>query len=111
MIRFRLKTGLWVDALRRRAEQSGAYVMIMQKGDPDAGSVCIIVEDTARELSLYTAHTQMDGTRAWAVKKGLNPREVKDKLSSLLRMDEDMWVVEIEDREGRHFIEEPILDP
>lgn len=109
MLRFRLKTGIWIDALRRRAEAGGAFFMVLQKGDPDGGSVVILVESREKGASLYTAQTQMDGRRAWHVQTGISPLDMSKRMSQLRRMDEDMWCIEITDAEGRHFIDEPIL--
>ena len=110
MLRFRLKPIIWIDALRRRAEAAGAFVMILQSGDRDGGSIAILVERADREISLYTAQTQMDGARAWHKESGISPLELKDRMTRLQRLDEDMWVIEISDSKGRHFIDEPILD-
>ena len=110
MLRFRLKPIIWIDALRRRAEAEGAFVMIVQKGDPDGGSVVIWVEDQLREIDLYTAQTQMDGTRIWRREKVTSPLAMKERITRLQRMDEDMWLIEITDKQGRNFINEPILE-
>ena len=106
---FRLKPNIWVGALRRRAEAAGAFVMMIKSGDPDGGSIAIqtILPDGA--ISLYTAQTQMDGTRAWTVKANLTLEELAQRLSRLKKMDEDIWIVEVMDAQGRHFIDEPIL--
>lgn len=109
MLRFRLKTGIWIEALRRRVEAGGAFFMVLQKGDPDGGSVVILVESRESGAALYTAQTQMDGTRAWHVQTGISPLELKKRVSQLQRMDEDMWCIEVTDQKGRHFINEPIL--
>lgn len=110
MLRFRLKPVIWIDALRRRAEAEGAFVMVVQKGDPDGGSVVIWVEGQDRNTDIYTAQSQMDGSRAWHKESGLSSLEAQERISKLKRMDEDMWVIEITDKAGRNFINEPILD-
>lgn len=111
MLRFRLKAGIWVEALRRRAEAAGAFVMVLQKGDPDGGSVAVFVESRGGVTALYTAQTQMDGTRAWYREADLSPLDFQKRASRLKRMDEDLWIIEITDAEGRHFLDETILNP
>ena len=106
---FRLKPNIWIGALRRRAEIAGAFVMVIKSGDPDGGSIAVQTISNDGRLSIYTAQTQMDGTRAWAVQRDLTSEELAQRLFSLKKMDEDIWIVEVMDAEGRHFIDEPIL--
>jgi len=110
MLSFRLKPSVWIDAIRKRAESVGAFVMVLKKGDPDGGSVVIWVENNAREIDLYTAQTQMDGTRAWRKERELTLPAANERLSRLKRMDQDMWLIEITNSKGQNFINEPILE-
>lgn len=107
---FRLKPSVWIEALRRRAEAEGAFVMVVKKGDPDGGSVVIWVEKRDRKTDLYTAQTQMDGTRAWRKESDLSALAAQERLTRLKRMDEDMWLIEITDLNGRNFINEHIVE-
>lgn len=109
MAPLRFKPLIWIEILRRRVEKAGAYLMVLQKGDPDGGSVTLIVENGSDMSVLYTAQTQMDGTRGWHAEADLSASDLKARINSLKRMDEDLWVLEITDREGRHFLDEPIL--
>ena len=102
-----LKTGIWVDALIRRAQVGGAFACVAHRGDRDAGSVLVIVR-TGETLSLYTPERDMDGARIWRP-QALGETALAQAVKSRLDFDSDLMVVEIEDREGRHFIEEPIL--
>ena len=106
---FRLKPNIWISALRRRAEMAGAFVVMIKSGDPDGGSIVIQTLSPDGSISLYTGQTQMDGTRAWAVQTALTPETLEERLSRLKKMDEDIWIVEVMDAQGRHFIDEPIL--
>lgn len=110
MLRFRLKPAIWIEALRRRAEAKGAYVMVLQKGDQDGGSVSLIVENSLQDSALYTAQTQMDGTRGWHCENGLSAYDLQKRITSLKRMDQDMWIIEITNSNGQNFLDEPILD-
>ena len=61
-----LSTDIWVSALIRRAELSGAFGMVIRKGDARAGAVLVKVlnrpQGTAR---LYAEATRLDGERVW----------------------------------------------
>jgi hypothetical protein len=105
--RAQLKTGIWVDALIRRAQGGGAFACVMPRGDRDAGSVLVVV--SARDaLHLYTPERDMEGDRVWRG-QALDAVTLARTVAARLDFDPDLTVVEIEDRDGRHFIEEPVL--
>ena len=59
---------------------------------------------------LLVAFTDMNGERRWRVLAShLTPdNEIEDMLGREVARDPDMWVVEIEDKQGRHFLEEAV---
>ena len=105
-----LSTDLWVSALIRRAEQGGAFAVVARKGDPRAGAVLVKVvnrsEDTTR---LYAEATRLDGEQIWMrpARSDQEP-DLDSYIERAVRIDPDIWVVEIEDRQGRHFLVEPV---
>jgi len=105
-----LSTDVWVSGLIRRAELSGAYATVVKKGDARAGTVIVKAYDTSnRTARLFSAVTGQDGEPQW-----LQPvtSDVESELDAYIerqrRYDPDLWVVEIEDREGRHFLQEKV---
>lgn len=103
-----LKTAIWVDALIRRAQVGGAHSYVMTRGDRDAGSVLVVVSAGA-DVYLYTPERDMDGQRVW--RGQVMAADVLAKtISARLNFDPDLTVVEIEDRDGRHFITEPVIE-
>ena len=105
-----LSTDLWVSALIRRAELGGAFAMIERKGDARAGAVLVKVlnrpEGTAR---LYAEATRMDGERVWMQPAPSDQEPDLDRyIERAVRVDPDIWVVEIDDRQGRHFLTEAV---
>lgn len=103
-----LKTGLWVDALIRRAHAQGAFACVVERGDRDAGSV-LVIQRQGDNQSLYTPERNMAGERVWRCEL-MSPEKLAVMLRSRRDFDPDLIVVEIEDAQGRHFIEEPVLD-
>lgn len=106
-----LKARFWVDALRWRAESAGASIYIAHRGDPDAGVVLIKVLLPQRLAQLYVPVRDMDGARLWSQPLGVDPCDealVTAYLDRRLNGDPDLWVVEIDDPRGRHFLEEPV---
>ena len=105
-----LSTDIWVSALIRRAEQGGAFAVVARKGDARAGSVLVKVLDRGEgPARLYAEATRMDGERVWMQPARSDQEADLDRyIERALRVDPDLWVVEIEDREGRHFLTEPV---
>lgn len=104
-----LKTGIWIDGLIRRAEAVGAFAALSQSGDRDAGSVVVLVR--AREaLTLYLPERNWDGDRVWRAQSG-SYEDLMRLIESRTQFDPDLNVIEIDDPQGRHFIEEPVLGP
>ena len=105
-----LSTDIWVGALIRRAELGGAFAVVARKGDPRAGAVLVKVLDrrngTAR---LYAEATRGDGERVWMQPV---PSDAEAELDAYVerarRIDPDLWLVEIDDAQGRHFLTEAV---
>ena len=105
-----LSSDLWVGALIRRAEIGGANAVVVRKGDARAGTVIVKAYDTStRQARLYVEAFGTDGERLW-----MQPvtSEFESELDAYVTRqvgyDPDLWVVEIEDRQGRHFITETV---
>lgn len=105
-----LSTDIWVGALIRRAELGGAFAMVARKGDTRAGAVLVkVVDRRAGTARLYSEAMRGDGERFWMqpVRSLLEP-DLDAYVERAARIDPDVWLVEIEDREGRHFLTEPV---
>lgn len=105
-----LSSDLWVSALIRRAEIGGASATVVRKGDQRAGTVIVKAYNTrSRQARLYTEAFGADGERLW-----IQPvtSEFESELDAYIQRqigyDPDIWIVEIEDRDGRHFITETV---
>lgn len=105
-----LKTRIWVAALIRRAEVAGAFAVVVRKGNPDAGTVLVTVRVPNGQTTLYRPVRNMAGKRVWWPKGPAQETDIMEYIVKRLEGDPDLWVVEIEDREGRHFLTDPIED-
>ena len=105
-----LSSDLWVSALIRRAQIEGAYATVVKKGDDRAGSVIVKAYDTSnRTARLYTEAFGTDGDRLWIQPVTSDSESELDAYIARQRgYDPDLWVVEIEDKQGRHFITEKV---
>ena len=105
-----LSTDIWAGALIRRAELGGAFATVVRKGDPRAGAVLVkVVDRRAGMARLYSEATRGDGERVWM--QPVDSRTEADLdayVERAVRVDPDLWVVEIDDPEGRHFLVEAV---
>ena len=103
-------TDIWVAALIRRVELGGGFAVVARKGDARAGSVLVkVLNRSDGSAKLYAEATRGDGEQVW-----MRPAVSSDEadldhyISRAARIDPDLWVVEIEDRTGRHFLTETV---
>jgi len=101
----RLKTEIRVAAQLRRAGAAGAFATIARRGDVDAGAVAIKVYLGDRRARLYVESRNEDGAPIWREPFGgeVSEADVDQFLEKEARFDTDLWIVEIEDRQGRIF--------
>lgn len=108
----RLPTRLWAEALIRRAGLSGSAAYVVQHGDDERGDVLVKVAHLDGTAAAYVPSTDMDGERIFLNLsiQGVGPDEasVDDYVQRAKARDSDLWVVEIEDREGRTFLTEKV---
>jgi hypothetical protein len=107
-----LKTDFWASALIRRAQIAGAFAGVVRKGDTDAGAVLVKVATLDGRARLYAPARNGEGERIWldlsAGALGDDEREVDAAARKRADSDPDLWLIEIEDKQGRHFLEEPV---
>ena len=105
-----LSTDIWVSALIRRAELGGAFAVVARKGDARAGAVLVkVLNRSDGSARLLSEATRGDGERVWMRPAASEEEPDLDRyIERAIRIDPDVWVVEIEDREGRHFLVEPV---
>lgn len=105
----RLKTSIWVQALIRRAEVNGASAFVARKGEPDAGAAVVKVSPLNGKAMVWSSSYGRDGERRWIRATGAEFVPDADAEAYIARArarDGDLWVIEIEDRQGRDFLTE-----
>ena len=106
-----LNSDLWVGALIRRAQIEGANATVVRKGDVRAGTVIVKAYNTSdRTARAYSEAFGQDGDRLWIQPVSGTESDIDAWIQRQLGYDPDIWVVEIEDRQGRHFITEKVQD-
>jgi len=99
-----------VGALIRRAELGGAFAVVARKGDARAGAVLVrTFNPRTGETHLYSEAFHGEGERVWMQPSASHEEgELERYVERAVKVDPDLWVVEIEDLEGRHFLTEPV---
>ena len=70
------------------------------------------VNRRAGEARLYAQATRRDGEMVWMQPVvGKAEPDLDAYIERAVRIDPDLWVVEIDDPEGRHFLVEPVEGP
>ncbi len=105
-----ISSDVWVSALIRRAELAGAFATVVRRGDARAGTVIVKAYDTTeRTARLYSEAFGPDGDRLWIQPVSSDQESELDAyIERQAGYDPDLWVVEVEDRQGRHFITETV---
>ena len=103
-----VKTSFWAPALIRRAETGGAYATVLFKGDPDAGAALIKVRTLNGQAVLYRPMRDMSGDRIWLPKGPVDEDEIDQDIQKRRDNDPDLWVIEVDDKDGRHFLTEKV---
>ena len=81
----------------------------MRKGDPESGAVLVKVSMLNGTARVWSAAYGRDGQRRWMSVTGVEAVSDVDAEAYVERArgrDGDLWVVEIEDRQGRDFLTE-----
>jgi hypothetical protein len=103
----RLTADFWVRAYLRRLELANIPAYVTARGDASAGAVLVKVATLDGAARLFQrSFDLMTGARAWVV-LAEGPEAVTDAaIARQRRHDPDLWVIEVESREGRTLLEE-----
>lgn len=106
----RLASGLWVSAYLTRLRLADIAVYVTAKGDATAGAVVVkLAKLDGRACAFQRSFDLMADTRVWVVLAEGTEREVDAVLARQRARDRDLWIIEVEDRQGRTLLEEPGL--
>jgi hypothetical protein len=108
----RLKSEYWVQAHLRKCNAVGVPAYVARYGDNDRGLVVLKINTLVEGCRVYTQTRDMDGNLAWLAALGGELTAERDADAYIARQtdrDPDLWVVEIEDREGRRWFEGDVI--
>jgi hypothetical protein len=107
----RLTSDLWVAAYRARLRVEGIPAFVVKRGDATAGAVLIKLNTLdGRAVCFQRSLDLMSCERKWVVLTEGAERDVDQSVAKQRVFDPDLWVLEVEDREGRHLLDQPGLE-
>ncbi len=106
----RLKSAIFVQALIRRAEVAGASAYLVRRGAEEAGAVFLKIDRLDGTCTVLSPARRGED-RIWTRPLGerSDAARAADYFTRQIRFDPDIWIVEIEDREGRAFVDDPVV--
>jgi hypothetical protein len=106
----RLSSDFWVSAYLRRLQEAMIPAYVTARGDATAGTVLVKVATLDGRARAYArALDLISGGRRWLVLVEGDENTVDQTIARARSRDPDLWVIEIEDRQGRNLLDQPGL--
>jgi len=110
----RLKSALWVAAYLRRCQVEGIYGVVRRRGAEEAGAVFVRISRLDGTSDLYGPAPQSAVETGHGADRSFTPSfaaqpvpdaNVEAYLAREVKFDSDVWIVEVDDRDGRNFLD------
>jgi len=107
----RLTARFWVDAYLARLRLYDIPAFVVAHGDDTGGAILVKLATLDGQAVLFQrSFDLMSGERRWVELARGDERDVDEAASRQRGFDPDLWVIEVEDRAGRHLLGEDGLD-
>ena len=103
----RLPAHLEVSGLIRRVAAEGGFAAVLARGEPDAGTILLVMRDSRTNPRLFERMPHPDGTRPWTLNRMQDPdnkQDFEDYLARRQAQDRDVWIVELDSPNPERFI-------
>ena len=105
----RLTSAILVNALVRRADQSGGSAMVLAKGDPTSGAILLLTMEKGKNLRFLERGIGPDGEPA-LIPSGPATLESDNAATDYWKRrrerDSDLWVIELDIAQAERFAAE-----
>ena len=106
----RLTAEFWVKAYLARLRLMEIPAFVTAHGDDTGGAVLVKLNTLDGQAVVFQrSFDLMSGERAWVTLAEGAERDVDEAVQRQKSFDPDLWVIEVEDRQGRHLLDEPGL--
>ena len=103
----RLTSRFWVDAYLARLRFADIPAFVVAHGDDTGGAVLVKLNTLdGRAVLFQRSFDLMSDTRIWAELATGDEAEVDAAVARQRGFDPDLWVIEEEDRAGRHLLDQ-----
>lgn len=106
----KLKTGFWVAAYIKRLQGNEIPVFVTKRGDPDAGAVLVKSNSLDGNAKLFHRSFDLGGVQSWMVLAEGADQLIEETIQRQQGFDPDIWVLEVEDKQGRTLLDEAGLN-
>lgn len=103
----KLTADFWVRAYLNRLRLAAIPAFVTARGDATAGAVLVKLATLDGQAQAFQrSFDLMTGSRMWVTLTAGAEAEVDAAIARQRRFDPDLWVIEVEDRQGRHLLDE-----
>lgn len=103
----RLASGVWVSAYLTRLRLADIPAFVVARGDETAGAVLVKLNTLDGNAKAFQrSFDMMTGERTWMVLAEGLEQDVDVSVAKQRSFDSDLWVIEVEDRQGRTLLDE-----
>ncbi len=106
----RLRSDFFVSAYLRRCALEGVDAVLRRRGAAEGGAIFVKVDRLDGTAALYGPAPQAvfgsgDTERLFAPVLEGTPADVEDRIRRETKFDSDLWLIESDDRQGRHVLD------
>lgn len=108
----RLRSDIWVSAYLRRCEVEGAFATLRRRGAAEAGAIFVVIDRLDGNAAAYGPAPQSladdSGERRWVrlhAAEWIEPLAASERLHREIKFDSDLWIIDVDDRQGRNFLD------
>ena len=102
----RLTARFWIDAYLTLLRGQDIPAFVVAHGDDTGGAVLVKVNTLDGQARLFQRSFDLEtGSRIWAELSAGIEADVDEAVTRQRGFDPDLWVVEVEDRAGRHLLD------
>lgn len=106
---FRVTSEFWISSYMKRLELQAIPFFIIKKGDKKAGAIIIRVSDMRGKSKIFVQCQSQSVDRRWVeLANGLD-FEMDEVIQKQREFDLDLWILEIEERNNIHLLDDVLL--
>lgn len=102
----RLTSEFWIQAYLTRLRGANIPAFVTARGDATAGAVLVKINTLDGQAQAFQRSYDETGTRIWITLSEGTDADVESALSKQRNFDPDIWIIEVEDKQGRSLLDE-----